>query len=84
VVEGRDKGNGRLNSRGLNHMGSGGIANCGRPTRWRLCASRRASFDDECLQKFRDALALIEKENLGARVMHLRHSGLTTRRTFSR
>ena len=83
MVEGRDKDNGRLNSRGLNRMG-GGVANFGGPTRWRLCASRGASFDDECLQKFRDALALIEKENLGARVMHLRHSGLTTRRTLSR
>jgi hypothetical protein len=60
VVEGRDKDNGRRSSFGSDQVVSGGVTFCGGLARWRLCALRGASLDDECLQKFREAFALKE------------------------
>ena len=79
--EGRDKDNGRRSNRGVDHVACGGIAYCGGLARWRLYASRGASLDDECFQKFREPPTL--QENLGAMVMHLLRSSLTTTRNFS-
>jgi hypothetical protein len=84
VAEERDKDNGRRNSVGGGPVVSGGVAYCGGLAWWGLCAIRGASLDNECLREFRVALALKLKENLGAMVMHLEHSGLATKRNFSR